>query len=213
MKKVIIVLAGLFFSLGLFSQDLIIKKSGKKIHCRIVQEDSANVQYTISYDDTFESKYTIPRSDIQTINYGQRNTKKKKDTLNRFDSNVRYRNCFTIGILQGGGSLVGIDLEGALSRSFGIQAGVGFFGFGAGINYHLKSNMRKSFFSLQYWHQGLGESYTQSLLGPAFVFRGRRWFTAQIGIAAALYKGPGWPDSFDQPPIMLTYAIGFYLIR
>ncbi len=121
------------------------------------------------------------------------------------------KNSITIGILQGGGSLVGVDYEVLLFDSFGIQAGAGWVGFGGGLDFHLKPSIRSSFFSLQYWHQGFANSYTQSVLGSNFVFRGKRWFTFQIGLGYALDKGPAWPSRITQPSAMLTYAIGGYI--
>jgi len=126
------------------------------------------------------------------------------------DQNYEKRNSITIGFLQGGGSIVGADFETLLSKQFGVQVGAGLIGFGAGINYHLYPTINSSFISLQYWHQGVGNSHTQSLLGPNFVFRGKKWFTAQIGLGFALDKGPAWPSSMQQPPVMLMYSIGAY---
>ncbi len=121
------------------------------------------------------------------------------------------RNSITIGILQGGGSLVGADLEVLLTKRLGIQVGAGFVGFGGGLNYHFKPSVRSSFLSLQYWHQGFGDSYTQSVLGPNFVFRGKKWFTFQIGLGVPLEEGPAWPNTLEQPPVMLMYSIGAYI--
>lgn len=45
--------------------------------------------------------------------------------------------CITVGILQGGGSLLGADLEVLLSDHFGAQVGGGLVGFGGGLNFHL----------------------------------------------------------------------------
>lgn len=119
------------------------------------------------------------------------------------------RAALTLGVLNGGGSLVGLDLEVLLSKTFGIQAGVGIRGYGAGINFHLKPTIRSSFVSLQYWHQGLGDTYAQSLVGPNFVYRGKKWFTCQLGLGYFLEKGPGFPIR-DTPKVLLMYSIGIY---
>ncbi|MDD3725076.1 MAG: hypothetical protein PHV83_06085 [Bacteroidales bacterium] len=127
-------------------------------------------------------------------------------------SNVEEkRNCITIGFFQGGGSLIGADFEFLLTDRFGIQFGAGIVGFGGGINYHLKPSIRSSFISLQYWNQGVGDAFAQNLIGPNFVYRGKRWFTFQIGLGAALSKGPALPDNYEQSPIMLMYSIGGYI--
>lgn len=125
----------------------------------------------------------------------------------RFDAR---RTCITVGILEGGGSLVGFDMEVLVSERVGLQAGSGFVGLGGGINYHFKPTIRSSFLSLQYWHQGFGETYTQSVFGPSYVFRAKKIFTFQAGIGYALEEGPAWPADMEQPPVMLMYAIGLY---
>ncbi|PKP23989.1 MAG: hypothetical protein CVU03_14030 [Bacteroidetes bacterium HGW-Bacteroidetes-2] len=121
------------------------------------------------------------------------------------------RKSLTIGVLQGGGSLIGADLEILITNHIGIQIGMGFIGYGAGLNYHFKPTIRSSFLSLQYWNQGIGNSFAQNAIGPNFVFRGKRWFTCQIGIGKTLEEGPAMPDDFEQPDVMLLYSIGFYI--
>lgn len=114
------------------------------------------------------------------------------------------------GFLHGGGSLLGVDLEAMLGEKASIQAGAGMVGYGFGFNVHIKPTINSSYISLQYWHQGVGESFAQSLFGPSFVFRAKRLLTAQIGWGFTLDKGPAWPINLRQPDMMLTYAFGFY---
>ena len=117
----------------------------------------------------------------------------------------------TLGILQGGGSLVGVDFEGQVYKQFALQFGIGLVGTGAGVNIHFSESLRSSFLSIMYWSQGIGSSHAQSLFGPNFVYRGQNWFTAQIGLGFALDKGPAYPANMEQSPVMLMYAIGVYL--
>lgn len=126
------------------------------------------------------------------------------------DSLTTERAAVTIGILQGGGSLVGADLEVLLTPRLGVQAGAGFVGFGGGLNVHLQPNIRSSMVSLVYWHQGIGQRFAQDALGATFVYRSRQWFTAQLGIGRPLSRGPALPEDFTQPPVMLMYSIGGY---
>ncbi len=127
------------------------------------------------------------------------------------DDPAEKRTSVTIGIFEGGGSLIGADMEFLLTKRLGFQLGAGLIGFGGGLNYHFKPTIRSSFVSLQYWNQGVGDIFIDNLIGPCYVFRGKRWFTFQIGLAATLSEGPAWPSSMDFPPVMLTYAIGAYL--
>lgn len=124
---------------------------------------------------------------------------------------LEKRCSLTIGILQGGGSLIGADIELLLTKQFGFQLGAGFTGFGGGLNYHFKPSIRSSFISFQYWNQGIGVSFAQNAIGPNFVYRGKKCFTAQIGLGVPLEKGPAMPDDFVQPPVMLMYSIGGYI--
>lgn len=127
------------------------------------------------------------------------------------NSETEKKTAITIGILQGGGGLVGTDFEFLLSEQLGLQVGAGLFSFGAGINYHFKPSIRSSFISFQYWNQGFGDSFVQSAVGPSFVYRGKKWFTFQIGIGKTLDKGPAFPANREQPPVMLLYSIGAYI--
>ncbi|MFZ4401827.1 MAG: hypothetical protein ACOYO1_17490 [Bacteroidales bacterium] len=121
------------------------------------------------------------------------------------------RNNLTIGLLQGGGSLIGFDYEFMPLSHLGLQAGVGFKGFGCGLNYHFKPWARSSFLSLQYWHQGIDKTYIQSLIGPSYVYRARKIFSCQIGIGFLVEKGADYHSAFKKEvPVMLTYAVGFY---
>ena len=127
------------------------------------------------------------------------------------NEHIEKRNCITVGIFQGGGSLIGADFEFLLTDQFGFQIGAGFVGFGGGLNFHFKPSIRSSFISLQYWNQGIGESFAQNAIGPSFVYRGKKWLTFQIGLGMLLEEGPALPDDYEQPPVMLMYSIGAYL--
>lgn len=116
----------------------------------------------------------------------------------------------TIGFLQGGGSLVGIDFEFLISDDIGLQFGGGFIGYGAGVNIHFKKSVRSSFISLLFSNQGYGESFAQNSFGPAFVYRGKIGLTFQIGLAALLNTGPQWPVDSPRNGLIFNYAIGIY---
>lgn len=122
------------------------------------------------------------------------------------------RIAISIGILQGGGSLVGADLEVMATDHLGLQIGAGFVGYGASLNYHFKPGPRSSAISLAYWHQGIGDSYVHSLLGPTFVFRAKKLFTAQLGIGARVGEGPNITAELQAVPVVFMYSIGIYLV-
>lgn len=121
------------------------------------------------------------------------------------------RQSITVGVLQGGGSLIGADLEFLLTDQLGFQIGAGLVGFGAGVNVHFKPGIRSSFMSLQYWNQGFGDNFSQRIIGPNYVYRGPKGLTFQLGLGLPIARGPALPADFVQPPVMLMYALGFYL--
>jgi len=123
---------------------------------------------------------------------------------------VTKRAAITVGFLQGGGSLIGADFEYLVAPKLGLQIGAGYIGFGGGINYHFKPAINSSFVSLAYWHQGIGESFAQDVIGGVFTFRARKLLSASLGLGIPLSRGPALDDDFEQPPVMLFYSIGIY---
>lgn len=204
MKSTIIIMLFYFISLSVFSQDLILRKNGEIVDCKITKTDSTNVYFTIKRGDQYVESF-LDMQEIKDIKH-----KKDKAAIDSIDQHKKYSHAFTIGILNGGGSLIGFDYEVLLTNYFGIQAGAGIIGYGCGLNLHFKPTIKSSFLSLQYWHQGLGDGFVQSLIGPNLVLRANKIFQCQLGLGAALNKGPNWPTDREQPPVMLTYAIGIY---
>jgi hypothetical protein len=209
MKKQIILLSILIIPFITFSQDIITKVNGEKIYCEITNEDSVKVYFNI-YRNGIEISTFLDRSNIKSIKYESKQYDEIKSDFVIDESNKK--SCITVGILQGGGSLFGFDFETLLYNRIGVQVGAGLVGFGGGINYHLKPAIRSSFLSCSYWHQGIGESFAQSIIGPTFVYRGKKWFTAQLGFGFPLDIGPALEETdFEQPPVMLIYSIGAYI--
>jgi len=122
---------------------------------------------------------------------------------------VDKSNALTIGFLNGGGALIGADLERLVYNKLGIQIGLGYAAYGFGVNYHFKPYINSSFIKMEYWHQGFGYNYVQSLVGASFVFRARKYLQAQLGFGYQVdlsYYHPELAQNF-----MAMYAIGIYL--
>ncbi len=118
------------------------------------------------------------------------------------------KNALTIGVLNGGGALVGVDYERLIQNKLGIQVGAGWLAYGFGLNYHFKPTVQSSFLNFGYWHQGIGDRYAQSVVGVSYVFRAKKLLQAQLG--------GGFQVDYNaslmvQQPFMLMYAIGIYL--
>ena len=205
MKKTTFFFLLILISSLAFSQDVITRTSGEIINCKITGADSTNIYFTIVRNGQ-KINTLLSRTSVSDIHYGEN---QNIDSVTA-DNGKDLVSSLTVGVLEGGGSLIGADLELMMSARCGLQFGAGFVGFGGGLNYHFKPTIRSSFVSVQYWHQGIDESYTQSLIGPCVVLRAKKLFTAQIGLGYALGKGPAWPEEKKQSPVMLTYAIGLY---
>ena len=201
MKKYNLLLLILFAPLCAISQDIIIAKNGSYLNCKIIKEDSSKVFYETKVKNRLVAG-SMNMSEVKKIIYPKVPNEKTKSE-NELG--------LTVGFLQGGGSLIGADLEMLFPNSIGIQFGLGIAGYGCAFNVHLKKTIRSSFLSLQYLHQGIGDSFSQSLIGPAFVYRGNKWLTAQLGFGIVQNRGSAYPVKNNYSPLMLTYAFGAYL--
>jgi hypothetical protein len=90
------------------------------------------------------------------------------------------------GFLMGGGAAIGADVEYLFANNrWGVQAGGGLVGFGAGVSYHLKPRINSPFISLQYWHQ-VGSTENADILGAMYVYRYKKWLQAGVGLGTFL---------------------------
>ena len=130
-------------------------------------------------------------------------------------SERKERTSINVGVLMGGGSLIGADLEFLVGKSVGLQFGAGISSMGLGINYHLKPYINSQFVSIQYFHQGFGDSHYGSYLGPMYVFRAKKILQIGIGFGSVLTKGAGMIEYYESrdlkvPSVMALYNIGLY---
>lgn len=247
------------------AQDVIVKKNGKEVKCKITREDSLSYYIVIPKSNNEGYKTYINKSDVQSVMHGNQQTEEDNyKIITQYDNNIdlifsnsgqktagiitgedslyyyvtvengdgvkkghvkksdvshiaynyltkegaRDKYCLTIGLLEGGGSLIGADFEFKVSEIMAFQVGAGFLGYGAGLNLHIKPTINSSFISLQYWHQGIGAATVQEITGLNYVFRGKSILTAQIGLGVALSKGPAFPKESKQSEVLLMYALG-----
>jgi hypothetical protein len=129
----------------------------------------------------------------------------------------RYDHALTVGILQGGGSLVGVDFEQLMGDKIGVQVGAGLIGFGAGVNFHFQPTAASSGISLQFWNQGSsGDKLSQRIVGVTYLYRSEGGFTAQLGLGSVITQGKIMDDYYknkgiaNPPPVILMYSIGWY---
>ncbi len=129
-----------------------------------------------------------------------------------------------IGVGFGGSSIAGVDVEYIIcypksNRGFSVQAGVGYTGFDAGVNYYLGSLLGKGYLDLgiQYRYTGFGNDdtwgYRTSNIGPVLKFRGNnKWLVAQVGAGYILDTGEAFGGSEDRK-IQVHGGIGIYFMK
>ena len=112
-----------------------------------------------------------------------------------------------VGFLNGGGGLIGLDFEYMLGKQISLQAGAGFISYGGAINYHFKPYINSSMLSLVYMHQGVGNNYSASWIGPAYTFRAPKIFQVSAGYGLCVGKGPAATTDYIGS---ILFTIGVY---
>ena len=115
-----------------------------------------------------------------------------------------------VGFLNGGGGLVGVDFEYLVWNKLSVQAGIGAVSFGGAVNYHFKPYINSSMISLVYMHQGVGDSYTASWLGPMYTFRAPKIFQVSGGLGLKVGDGPAATSETIKSSASLLFTIGVY---
>ena len=115
-----------------------------------------------------------------------------------------------VGFLNGGGGLVGLDFEYMLGKQVSVQAGAGFVSVGGALNYHFKPYINSSMISLVYMHQGVGNSYAASWLGPMYTFRAPKIFQVSGGLGLKVGDGPAADADTKRASASLMFNIGVY---
>ncbi len=204
-KKNALLFVALLISISALAQDIVVNNSSQRFDCYISRED-VNAVYFTFYRDGAKVDTSIVRTDVLNYQYGA----VCEAPIPGWDSKF----AFTVGFGTGGANYLGTELEFMAFRRVGFQIGGGALGAGAAINFHFAPTIRSSYFSLQYNVNGIGSDpewgYTKTTIGPAIVFRGRRWFTAQVGIGYIIDKGPAYSD-ISSLPVALSVGIGAYV--
>jgi opacity protein-like surface antigen len=150
--------------------------------------------------------------------------KEDRDTTSIRDAITFMPNLYiNIGLGLGGSNIAGVDVEYRFLRFYpirnvSVQAGLGYTGFDAGVNYRLGEFAKVGTLTLglQYRYTGFGNDdtwgYSTSNIGPVVIFRGGRWFVAQIGAGYILNKGEAYSGSEDRK-IQIHGGVGIYLAK
>jgi hypothetical protein len=133
------------------------------------------------------------------------------------DDSYSKKNAITIGILQGGGGLVGFDYEKLIIDNIGIQIGAGLISVEGGLTIHFQNTTKSDAIWIGAWNQGIpGDTNSICYTGVSYIFRTRKWFTAQLGFAYIPYIGDKAKDTLgssfnsEKTKFALLYSIGWY---
>ena len=123
----------------------------------------------------------------------------------------------TIGLLNGGGSLIGVDVEKMISKKVGIQVGAGIVGSSIALNYHPKGHVLSSAYSLAYWNQRGFNDFSIQYVGITRIFKNKsKGLTYQLGLGYLLPMDASAEEEFKRlldveeiPVVAALYSIGF----
>jgi|GEM_PF-1701379 len=192
-------------------RDLIVKKDSSRFYCQLYREDAGSYYARSINSNNYFDDQTFQKDEVAYVIRNSVPTTEVLATSKKINAGKRlYRSALTVGVLQGGGSLIGFDFEARIANNLGVQFGAGLLGFGLGFNSHFRQDIRSSFVSFQYWNQGLGNTHTQSIAGVTYVFRGKKWFTFQIGGGIPVKFGPAATEALRNNKFLLMYSIGAY---
>ncbi len=109
-----------------------------------------------------------------------------------------------IGFLKGG-SLVGAELDFALSERTSMFLGVGYVGFGGGFNMFFNKNYTGAGIKFAYSHFGFGDSFAGSVAGFSLFYKMSPGLSIDVGLGKPLARGNFDLGGYDY---ILTYSIG-----
>lgn len=121
-------------------------------------------------------------------------------------NNVTLKNSISVNVVYALGFFYNMEYERLFAKRFGISATAGFYGAGVGLNVHLKPSIRSSYFTLRTLLQSPKDNPYYLVGGPAFVYRGKNWLSAQAGV---FFTG-GNQDKLKYP-ILISLGLGGYI--
>lgn len=116
-------------SLGAIAQDILVKKDGESVECKVLKVDSLNV-YVVFHWSGHEVKTSLDKNEVQEIKYGASLDNTNKDEIETTDSVIASKET-TIYSVENGlkgkmdarlfhGRVVGNVISGFLFGAFGV---------------------------------------------------------------------------------------------
>ncbi len=204
-----------------------------EIHSIVIEEtENAFSSHSQRLSETFRDcarqfNKSIPDIESEKINYDEDaleivfdnnnetpNEKKYKDKPEKIRQSAN-RNVIALGYQIGGYTLLGVDYEIRVHDILGLHAGIGLFGYTAGIKIHTNKTKNSTFFNLSWKDTGLG------LMNGFAVEAGDRWIWSKKRDFGLYYQG-GFlilnhiDSAYEQilykgtgaPPVSLSLGIG-----
>src|SRR6218665_3600051 len=128
--KIFLLLVFLLTACTLSAQDLIVRKDSTRIEANIYRVNTKAIYFKYWSRGQLADAYIEQENVSYYIMHYRRNPEyvesgKLPQPDHKQHFRDYYKSCLTVGILQGGGSLVGVDFEFLLTNGVGIQLGAG----------------------------------------------------------------------------------------
>lgn len=120
---------------------------------------------------------------------------------------------FTLGVSNGMESLITANVAFMPGRLVGWQLEGSQRGLGAGMHFHFEDEITSSAVGFRYWHNGIGEEFTQPVAGLTFLFRSQYHISGELGLGY-IFKNSGFnANHVRENGVIFLYSIGFYFSR
>lgn len=123
------------------------------------------------------------------------------------------RTTITVGLFEGGGGIVGVELESLFNDRIGFEIGFGIVSFSLGLNYHVGlGGVKSSFVGIKYSSLGMGPGHLFKTVGPEYTYRSKKWFTGSVGFGGVVDRGPYFKElpKANQKDSYINLTIGGY---
>jgi len=137
MKKTILLIVFLTSTFYLFSQDIIIRKNGEQIHCKITKTDSTTIYFSMNRDGN-DINTSINRNDVQAINFETKQTVSNPVNKPAIEDEILNNNRISISV---GPSFA----EGNFGSTDHNETESGFAGTGVNLNLYFTHKINPNF--------------------------------------------------------------------
>lgn len=117
------------------------------------------------------------------------------------------------GLTNGINSMLSANINYMPGNVIGWQLGAGMEGVGAALNFHLRQEVNSPAITVNYWYNGLGNNYEQSVFGMTYMHRTQRYLSTQLGLGYITTSDGNFNNNARDSGIVILYSLGVYFSR